>query len=452
VRDVAHHFANGDGYVISQGPGQPPEVTAINPPVHTLFITALDVLGFDDPEPQRVALSLFASVGVLLMGLVGRRLGGAAVGLTAAAIAAFHPMWTQPPGILMAEAEYLVMVPLVLLLALRALDRPSTGRLAALGAGLGLTALTRSEGVLLVLLLAGPVVFLAVRPWKDRLVAGAVVAVAFGLILGPWVVRNYRAFGGLTLSNNAGVTLLGTYCHTPYEADELGSWDANCFFEEAAKIYEPGRPEPENGWNEYEENRAWAGLAADFVWSHQKKTVLVMGAKVGRMWGFYASEGQYDFDVREIRDPTWQRVGQILNFVLLGLGIIGAALLPRRWWRRWSLIVALPIIATATAAIFLGTTRSRITAEPAIALFAAVGIVLLATRARGALRTPPEDDLVIDLREPAELRARIDVPVGYDTRRSDDSLVGVSDGGEAGAGADASGSQRERSRPINSSS
>jgi hypothetical protein len=211
-----------------------------------------------------------------------------------------------------------------------------------------------------------------------------VVGAAFVLVLAPWIGRNYAEFGGLTLSNNSGVTMLGTYCEAPFEADPLGGWDAQCFCDTGSKIFES--PPPGGTWDEYEMSRAWQELAVEFAWAHRSELPAVALAKIGRTWGFYAPEVQYDFDVLEFRDPTWQRVGQILNFVLLALAVLGAVLLPRSWWRRWSLVLALPVLVTITAAVFLGTTRTRVGAEPAIALFATAGVVLAIERLRGRRR------------------------------------------------------------------
>jgi len=67
-------------------------------------------------------------------------------------------------------------------------------------------------------------------------------------------------------------------------------------------------------------------------------------------------------------------------------------------------VVALPVVATITAAVFLGTTRTRVAAEPAIALFAATGLVLAIQRWLSlprSNRTESDEQPGIDLRNEA---------------------------------------------------
>ena len=102
------------------------------------------------------------------MGFLGRRLMSPATGLLAAGIAAFSPVWVQPSGKVLSESVYLVVIPLVLLAALRCVERPSLLRFAAVGLMIGIAALTRSEATSLILLLGIPLMLFTTRPWRER--------------------------------------------------------------------------------------------------------------------------------------------------------------------------------------------------------------------------------------------------------------------------------------------
>ena len=98
-----------------------------------------------------------APASCVLIGLLGRRVGGDAVGLVAAGIAAVSPNIWVNDGLVMSETVTNLTVVGALLLAFAAYDRPSTRRFAALGAMCGLAALARAELLLFVPLLAVPI-------------------------------------------------------------------------------------------------------------------------------------------------------------------------------------------------------------------------------------------------------------------------------------------------------
>lgn len=69
--------------------------TAGHPPVFPLLLAFFDLFRFRSVDSQRIVISVVASLGILLMGLLGRKVAGPVVGVTAAAIAAVDPLWFQ---------------------------------------------------------------------------------------------------------------------------------------------------------------------------------------------------------------------------------------------------------------------------------------------------------------------------------------------------------------------
>jgi 4-amino-4-deoxy-L-arabinose transferase-like glycosyltransferase len=370
--EYADHLRHGEGY----SSGDPPRPEASHPPVFPIALAALSTVGLDTFDSHRVALAVLGGIGVVLVGLVGRRLAGPAVGLIAACIAALHPLWVQPAGVIMSESLYLIIVPGVLLLALYALSAPSIGRFIALGALIGVATLTRSEALLLVVFVGAPTVILArVR----RVVYGVVLIAGTLAIVGPWVVRNAIQLDGPTLSTNAGATLSGSYCDDVFSGRRFGGWEVTCAIG-LDEVLHGQRGEPVAA------DRALVRYAADYAHDRLGKLPLVATARVGRLWGVYQSGDQLAFDVAEGREQGWQEAGQYFHWLLLPCAIAGIAVVNDR---KWLLILGPIVLATINAAVFYGSTRIRVVAEPSLALFAAFGIVTLAGKIRDRVAHTP---------------------------------------------------------------
>jgi hypothetical protein len=140
-----------------------------------------------------------------------------------------------------------VLVAVALLAAYRLVEAPGTGRGVVLGAVVGLAALTRGEGLLLLPLLLLPVMR---RPRAVR--TAVIVCLAFVVTIGPWTARNWIVFDRSALvATEGGETLAGANCHASYYGGRIGTWQVSCFhvssgsdprhFNEAAALDEAGR-------------------------------------------------------------------------------------------------------------------------------------------------------------------------------------------------------------------
>jgi hypothetical protein len=377
--EYANNLRHGEGYVS----GDPPRPDAAHPPAFPIVLATLSTVGLDTIDAHRAALAILGGIGVVLAGLVGHCLAGKAVGLVAACLAAIHPLWVQPAGVIMSESLYLIAVSGVLLLALHALRAPSTARFVVLGVAIGAATLTRSEALLLVAFVGAPAVFLT----RERRVSyGLVLIAGTSAIVGPWVVRNAIQLDGPTLSTNTGVTLSGSYSDAVFRSGpRFGGWHLT---------WGGGVEQDDHRENPVAADRALVRHAAGYARDHIGKLPLVATARVGRLWGVYHSGDQLAFDVAEGRERGWQEAGQYFHWLLLPCAIVGIALVNDR---RWLLILGPIVLVTINAAVFYGSTRMRVAAEPSLALFAAFGIVTLA----GGIH----DRLTKDHAEPLPARA-----------------------------------------------
>jgi 4-amino-4-deoxy-L-arabinose transferase-like glycosyltransferase len=386
-QQLAANIAHNKGYVaafIGKGPLVP---TAEHPPVFSLVLAMLDIIGLRSVDAHRFALAFIGSGGVFAMGMLGRRLAGPSVGLLAATIAALSPVWVQQSGFVMSESIYLVIIPTILIFALRCLDRPSRWDFAALGGLIAVATLTRSEAIDFAVLLAVPVLVFAVRPWKDRFVLGMILLAGMAIIIGPWLIRNDVEMGALTLSTNGGDTLAGSYCQLTFspKSPDYGGYANDCQFGLAAVFYKY-EPPPNHAkhWTEPALSDALSNAGTKYARSHVADLPGVVLAREGRVWGVYAPGTELAFDVAEDGNgaPGPKQVGQVLNWVSLPLAVIGGIAVARRS-RRHFMVLAVPLLVVAlNAAAFYGSTRLRTAAEPSLAIFASVCLVMSVERLR----------------------------------------------------------------------
>jgi len=389
-REAGRLAARGEGFG-ERDPSGDVVAMAAHPPAFPAVLAVLDAAGVDSTRGQRIVVAAGSGLAVGVLAMLGRRLGSGRVGLVAAFIAAVHPLWYQPGGVLMSEALVLFLVPLLLYLALGVLRRPTWWGAAATGLCGGALVLTRSESALLVAAVGLTLLVLDRRPWRTRVASVVVLGAVAGALVLPWMVRNSVRVDSFTMSTNLGATVAGSYCPTTFEpGPRYGGWDYTCAIFGVGTYLRPSGPDHEVRPNEKDD--AGREAAADFADDHLSEIPRVALARVGRLWGVFHPGDQLVFDVQESRHEPSQRVGQYVHWALLALAVGGAVVLPRRCWRTWAL-VALPVLTTtATAAVVYGSTRMRVVAEPTIALFAAVALVWAWTRLTGGATSRGEPD------------------------------------------------------------
>src|SRR5439155_4402625 len=162
-----------------------------------------------------------------------------------------------------------------LLLAFRRRERRSVRLAAALGAVIGLAALTRSEALLLLVLLGLP---LTGRAWKP----GLALLAACAVVLTPWTIRNISAFDRFTLiSHNDSTVLAGANCPRTYHGADLGSWRFDCI--SMRKTFKEGR-----------QAATWRREGLDYATAHAGRWPAVVPVRVLRTWDLWQPHRQVD--------------------------------------------------------------------------------------------------------------------------------------------------------------
>ncbi|HEX7165783.1 MAG TPA: glycosyltransferase family 39 protein [Acidimicrobiales bacterium] len=369
---LADGIASGDGYVrpFDRIEGRTIATAEYGPGYPSLLAVA-DVAGVDTTWGQRYLGALTSAVGIVLVGIAGRRAGGGSVGGVAALIVALHPLAVGHDTTLLTEGVALALGALVLVLALQWLDDPRTSRAVALGGALGASALVRSEALVAAVVLVGAMVA-ASRHRRSAIVALAVAAA----VVAPWTVRNaIRLDAFVPLTTNAATAVAGANCEPTYAGSLVGYWrfGAGCFegYETADLV---ARGEADVAADHLRDGIGRARRGAG-------RLPAVVAARVARVWGLWDADQQAYLAALEGKHPDWERAGTFVSWGVLVLAAAGAVVARRD--RERLFVLAAPCVAvTLTAAATYGNARFRAGAEPALAVLAAVALVMAAARVR----------------------------------------------------------------------
>jgi 4-amino-4-deoxy-L-arabinose transferase-like glycosyltransferase len=364
---IANLIADGHGFVApftlqELGHVQP---TAEHPPLWPLLLSASSKAGATGLLAHRLVGVPLGVATVAVLGLIGRRLGGETAGLVVAALAACHPLLVAADGSLMSETLFGLCVAAALLLTLRLLERPALGTAVALGAAIGLAALTRGEGLFLLPLLAAPAAWRARTGARERLALGAVALVAAALVIAPWSIRNWTTFDQpVLLSTNDSTVVTGANCPSTYHGRDLGFWRVQC-------------RSPITKSNEAEQAAIWRREGIDYARHHAGRLAVVVPVRVLRTWDLWQPARQVK--EAEGRDRTMESLGVGVYFLLLPFAAYGALLLRRRRAPLWVILVP-PALVTIVSVLAYGYTRFRHSADLAIVVLAGLALAHLLER------------------------------------------------------------------------
>lgn len=361
----ANLLAQGHGFIVPLQYVQGLTLQAADhPPLYLLWLALPSVFRLESPLTHMLWTCVLGTATVVVIGLVGREVAGARVGLIAAALAAVYPNIWSHDGMLQSETLAILLVAIVLLLAYRYRRRPSLRLVVALGAVCGLAALTRSELLLLVPFVVLPLVWITStidvrQKLKWLLVSVAATAVVFA----PWVGYNLTRFEHpVFLSTGYEVTLLTASCDTTWYGQYTGYWSLFC-----------GVKTPRHA-DQSQKAIIYRRAAFHYIGDNRSRIPVVLAARWGRVTGLFrpAQQARLDHDV-EGRE-TWVAWSSLLMwYSIAALAIVGVVVLRRRRVLVFPL-VALPAIVFLSVTFTFATNRYRAIAEGALVVFAAVAI------------------------------------------------------------------------------
>lgn len=304
--------------------------TAEHPPLYPLLLSLVSLTGSPGRSllAQRIAGCVIGAVSVALIGFLGRRIGGERAGVVAASIAALYPPLVTADGLVMSEPLFVAAVTLALLTACRLSAAPEVASPArpirgarprhvlrpprglrwaiALGTVIGLGTLTRSEGLLLLPLLAWPLAWAPASGRVRRLIACTAAA---AVVLAPWVIRNAVVFHRLTLATDSSTVIAGANCADTYYGHDIGWWSPGCLAlarERGQLLSGDASPSP--------------GLR--YAREHLTRLPLVAAVRTLRTFDFFQPLRQGN---HERRRPWVDVAGLAFYFPLVGLALAGLA-------------------------------------------------------------------------------------------------------------------------------
>ncbi len=380
----ANRLAQGDGFVEWAIPGSHSPPAADHPPLTAIVLAPVAWLSIHGPlswvhdathlTEERYFMALLGTVLVFMIGLLGRRIGGDAVGLVAAFLAAIYPNLWVNDGLVMSETVTGVTVVGALLLAYALRDRPRARAAVACGAVCGLAGLARAELILFVPFLAIPASVSARGVARREHLRLAVVAtIAAAVVVGPWVLYNQSRFADSAfVSTNDGLALAGSNCAHVYWGGALG----------LTYLSPPCIEVPPPPGDQSQVSSAYRRRALDYMRAHAGRVPIVVAARIGRTWSLFRPLDMLTYNQGEGRERWVTALGLIAYYPLLALALVGGWFLARRRaGRLWPLLVP-AVASTIGVAVTYGQTRFRAAAEPSIVLLAAVAVVAVIARVR----------------------------------------------------------------------
>src|ERR1700742_892573 len=376
---IARNLDEGNGFTVGAGATQP---SSDYSPGLPLFVTGVyKVTGGVHERTARLVLALIGTVAILFTYLLGRRFMGVPAGLIAPLVVAIYPATIEYTGMLMTEPLAATLLAGAMLGIFWAGDGGAPlWRWAVPGLTLGALALVRPEYLAVGFLLA-VLVFLRERLWEDwrrALLIAGIVALGIVVVVAPWTVRNAFALDRfVTVSTGGGQVLCyGTYLPADGSPEKVGA----AVVAEHPDLFGPHAVEnlrleqilarlAEHTYPAMEPDQALSKMGKeqlkDDVEHHTGEYLGFLATKIGRIW----SHGPRAI----MRTPIWEA----LHWILLGLGLLGLAILA--YLRRWEalLIGAVFLAVPLVSPLLVASPRRVLVLIPLLSACAAAAIAWL---------------------------------------------------------------------------
>jgi 4-amino-4-deoxy-L-arabinose transferase-like glycosyltransferase len=374
---VARLVAGGHGFVepLHFALGERIE-TAAHPPLYTLYLSVVNLLGSDSTLLHRLWSCLPGVAAVVMFGLIGREIADRRTGLVAAALGAVFLELVTQDVMLWSEGFYALMVALMVFASYRYLRTPDLLHAGVLSGLVALATLTRAEAALLFLVLVVPLVLRQRdQPWKRRFGTLVVAALVALVVMAPWVAynNNGRFEHPVTITVTFGTLIGSANCAGSYYGGNVGGWGGLC------RDTLPGDWPRDESVAEQRARKAGFGYISD----HVDRLAVVIPARLARTFGFWAP-------VRSISDDLmlgqagihWAAYVVFAQYwAYLALGVAGAVALFRRRVALLPLLSPVVVVAVITV-IGYGTMRFRIALDAVLPVLAAVAVSQLLDRRR----------------------------------------------------------------------
>jgi 4-amino-4-deoxy-L-arabinose transferase-like glycosyltransferase len=388
--NLAWNMVSGHGFSNSVAP--PYEPMAVRTPGYPAFLALVYEVEGHSPDAVRAAQIVLSLITCVLVYLLALRLMRKSQAIAAAALYAILPAAAYYPSLLLTEANQALLVTLIVYCAYRCQDSPRSARwYVGCGAALTCAIMFRPDYQLLMLPLFGALILVAShrRPVAYRSLAAVFLVV---LLLTPWVVRNYVAFGRyIGLSSGSGHTALAG----KLEAEGLTGAKLDTALQQRygqafEKKYGRRMTFLDGALPEQDElrKREFVEFVKSNPLSYTKQSV----ARVVVLWQprSWSDAVGVDGDLSEYYSARrWPALAVKVGMLMLDAAVIGLAALGMVSglfnWKRFAIIGVVIVYACAIYGLVYSGARYRVPLLPLAAILAVYG----ASRLAGAVARGP---------------------------------------------------------------
>ncbi|OGT92692.1 MAG: hypothetical protein A2083_09270 [Gemmatimonadetes bacterium GWC2_71_9] len=333
------------------------------PPLYGMFLGAIYAVAGHSYLVVGLAQALLGTATGWLLYRYTSVLHGDRAGLVALGLFAVYPDFVVYPGMLLSESLFVLLLVASLWLLATAGGRGSLA-IGLAGALIGLATLTRATLQFFSLVIAGLLLYRALREGRRPLQAAFFLA-AFALALAPWTVRNYLATGRF-------VPVYADAWHTVWIGNNP---DADGTYMELPSRF--------SGLSLVKKDSLARSETLRFVRQHPARVLSLAVKKVSIFWSPKPDGAAAEY--------LGQVVGLRAAYVLLAGAFVALALLAAlgiaflRDWRGHAPFLLLALYFTGIHAASHVGMRYRLPLVPFLLSYAAYGLVVVAER-RGSLR------------------------------------------------------------------
>jgi 4-amino-4-deoxy-L-arabinose transferase-like glycosyltransferase len=367
---MAESMTSGDGF--SLGTGEP---TALRGPVYPVVLGTAFALTGDSLLAGQLLTAAFGALSVLLLCLLVDVFWGRRPALAAGLLAA-----TFPPLLILNVAFFsepvFLCLQLAALLGLVVYEREQRGLAlpAAIGVVCGLATLTRSNGLLLLVLLALAVGLATAGGRRRALTAGAVTIAAGALAIAPWSLRNAVVFDqAVPLTTQSGENMYSLF------NDESKAGGADARLQDLAS-YQGGLVA--RGLDEAERDDALREKALEYALDDPGYLLEVIGVNGLRNLQLHdgAWTGFEMYGLFGVRDNLLWELLAPSSYLLYALAIAGVVVLVRNPALErppWVFYVAPALLVLTATVMAAGSMRYRAPLDPVLLAFAGLALATL---------------------------------------------------------------------------
>ena len=357
---------------------EPGHLTSIRPPLYPAFVALIwKMTGTESVLAIRMAQVFLALANVYLVYRLGLLLFDRRVALLAATGLCLYPSLLAFNVFMLTEALFTLLLTSMVWGVVILLRTKSAWVALGTGVVLGLAALTRSVLWPFPAVLC-PFIFLAMPgSWQRRFGIATLLLAGYAFVLAPWVIRNTRLQGVVTIVDTmGGITLrMGNYAHTPLNR----AWDPVTLHGDKS-VFQELRTEHAviSSWTEGQKEKWALKKALVYMLDHPVLTFERSVVKFANFWGLERTviagwqQGLY-------KPPHWfEALGTVLIpffYVVVMLPVCLGLFVAPPEDRRAHLLLLLPIgFIAGMHTLTFGHERYHLPLIPLLMLYAAAAV------------------------------------------------------------------------------